>query len=102
MALAEFGGRATIPIAIVFMQGHARHLAGTRLRNWTFPRMPLYRAAAIPPVRLPFLVGARAPLLRSSRHRRCTDLRIWEAIQTIRSGDFLATDEVLGPGLVLV
>jgi hypothetical protein len=32
-ARAAFGGGATIPIAIVFMKDHVRHLAGNRFRN---------------------------------------------------------------------
>jgi hypothetical protein len=101
-ARAVFGGRATIPIAIVFVKDHVRHFAKNRLRNWTFPCVPLRRAAAIPPARLPWLLGVRALLPRSTRLRRGTDLRIWEEIQTIRNGGFLATDEFLGPGSALV
>jgi hypothetical protein len=32
----------------------------------------------------------------------CTDLRIWQGIQTIRNGDSLAIEEVVGPSSVLV
>src|ERR1700719_2300197 len=61
-----------------------------RLRNWTPPCLPLCRATAVPLVGLPLPLGARASpafLLASP----CTDLPICEALQTIRSGDFLAT-----------
>jgi hypothetical protein len=49
-------------------------------------------------------LGARALLHpHESWHESwLANLPIWEALQTIRSGDFLATDEVLGPGSALV
>jgi hypothetical protein len=40
---------------------------------------------------MPLSLAARARLPRSCWLRPCTDLPIWEAFQTIRSGDFLAT-----------